>query len=138
MMNDVYLLHRILKKFRRKFCQVTPPNGPRVVAGGQLPLITDVFVLQRRNKLLVAALQKIVLATANPKQLKLRVSCSRISEHSLRDLLRRRSGAKGPNPRKTVEISEAHRQRLAAAHAQAGNRSIARFSVNTIDRLNQR
>ena len=69
-----------LKQLGGELGEILSPNGPRMVAGSQLPLVVHAFAFERGNKLFIALAESVVLAAADPQQLELGVRRSWIGK----------------------------------------------------------
>ena len=56
-----------------------------MIASREFPLEANLFLFQLADKFLIAAAEKVILATANPKQFQLRIGASRIGQNRCRD-----------------------------------------------------
>src|SRR5688572_18118545 len=98
-----------------------------------MPLVADALVLERGDEFFVATLEEIVLPASNPEQLQFGIRGSGIGENRLSRLRSRRGSTECAHPRETIKIRQPDAERLAAAHAEAGNGPLRSVWLHTVN-----
>lgn len=115
----------LLEELGGEFGEVTAPDGPAMVAFGEVPFVAEMVGFELLDELEVTLEEEVFLAAGDPEEGEATVDTAGVGEGVGEGVGARGGGAEAGDPGEAVGVVETDTEGLFAAHAQAGEGAVA-------------